>query len=99
MHPSYGYRSRLASLLFALVLGAQLLGCAALAERRPGDPTQAYADTQATTLARTAAASLSTGPLPADGLSGFSLQPRGEFAFDARIALVTRAERSIDVQY
>jgi putative cardiolipin synthase len=37
--------------------------------------------------------------LPADGLSGFSLQPRGEFAFDARIALVTRAERSIDVQY
>lgn len=99
MHLAYAECGRLARLLLTLLAVAQLLGCAALAERRPGAPTTAYADTEATRLARTAAASLSAGTLTPDRLSGFSLLPRGEFAFDARIALVTRAERSIDAQY
>jgi len=71
----------------------------ALAERSPGEPTTAYADTQGTLLARIAVASLPMGVAAGDVPSGFRLLPRGEFAFDARVALVQLAERSIDLQY
>ena len=36
---------------------------------------------------------------PSPGESGFRLLPTGDFAFDARLALARRAERSLDVQY
>jgi putative cardiolipin synthase len=85
--------ARAARLLFVFVLAAQMLGCAALGERSPGEPSTAHADTQDTRLARIASASLGEAP------SGFRLLPRGDFAFDARMALATQAERSIDAQY
>jgi putative cardiolipin synthase len=91
--------TRAASLLLDCLLTALLVGCAALAERSPGEPTTAYADAQGTLLARIAVASLPMGVAAGDVPSGFRLLPRGEFAFDARVALVRRAERSIDLQY
>lgn len=91
--------ARSTRLLFASFLTALLVGCAALVERSPGEPTKAYADTQGTRLARIAAASLPVGIAAGDAPSGFRLLPRGEFAFDARMALVQHAERSIDAQY
>ena len=80
-------------LLLVLLFTVQLFGCAALGTRSPGEPSTAHADTQDTRLARIAAASLSDAP------SGFRLLPRGDFAFDARLALARLAERSIDAQY
>jgi len=38
-------------------------------------------------------------PAAQPGLSGFRLLPEAEFAFDARIALIRRAQKSLDVQY
>ena len=85
--------TRAPSLLLVPLLTIQLFGCAALGERSPGEPSTAYANTQDTRLARIAAASLGDAP------SGFRLLPRGDFAFDARMALAKQAERSIDAQY
>ena len=87
--------SRFAALL-VLLLGAALAGCSSL----PPLPER----TASTALTRhhrhrprpLAAASLEqAGP----GESGFRLLPTGDFAFDARLALARRAERSLDVQY
>ena len=91
--------ARAASLLCAFLVTAVLVGCAALTERSPGEPTTAYADAQGTLLARIAVASLPMGVAAGDVPSGFRLLPQGEFAFDARVAVVQRAERSIDLQY
>jgi cardiolipin synthase C len=92
-------RGRVARLLLALLVVAQTLGCATPAGRHSGAPSTAWADTQDTLLAAVAAASVAQGAATAEALSSFGLLPRGDFAFDARIALVTRAERSVDVQY
>src|SRR5437764_14423868 len=81
----------LVPLLFAL-----LAGCASLPERTPAPPTVALADVADTRLGRVAAAAT---PAASRDLSGFRLLPEGETAFNARIALARRAERSLDVQY
>ncbi|MFL6665393.1 MAG: phospholipase D family protein [Rhizobacter sp.] len=81
----------LVPLLFAL-----LAGCASLPDRTPAPPTVALADVSGTRLARVAAAAT---PAASRDLSGFRLLPEGETAFNARIALARRAERSLDVQY
>ena len=75
---------------------AALAGCATLPARAPVPAVQAYDDVSNTRLARVAAAAT-----PADkrGLSGFRLLPEGETAFNARISLARRAEKSLDVQY
>jgi putative cardiolipin synthase len=91
MHPHPTHRARPVEWLLALVLAVQLLGCAALVERHPGEATTAYTDAGNTSLARIAVA----GEAP----SAFRLLPRGDFAIDARIALVMHAERSVDLQY
>ncbi|MDQ6680709.1 MAG: phospholipase D family protein, partial [Pseudomonadota bacterium] len=57
--------------------------------------SQARADVAETRLATIAAAPGGTEP----GLSGFRLLPVGDQAFDARIALARRAEKTLDVQY
>ncbi|MEO6361786.1 MAG: phosphatidylserine/phosphatidylglycerophosphate/cardiolipin synthase family protein [Caldimonas sp.] len=71
-------------------------GCASL----PGDVARpvsaAFGDVAATSLARTVAASARDAP---PDTSGFRLLPDGGGAFEARIALVRRAERSVDAQY
>jgi putative cardiolipin synthase len=74
---------------------AVLAGCATLppAERLPA--SHALEGVEDTALARAAAAGR---PLERPGQSGFRLLPEGQTAFDARIALARRAERSLDVQ-
>ncbi len=81
-----------------LLLGASALlaGCASLPGRTPTPSTAAFADVAGTRLARVAAAAVPPGQA---GLSGFRLLPEGETAFNARIALAQRAEKSLDVQY
>lgn len=79
-----------------LLLCLALLGaCAGLPPRERAEASHAVRDTGATALARIAAASLPPGD---SAPSGFRLLPTGEFAFNARVALARRAERSLDVQ-
>lgn len=73
-----------------------LAGCAGLPPRGTPPASQAYTDTANTALAKLAAASR---PATETAPSGFRLLPTGEFAFNARIGLARRAERSLDVQY
>ncbi len=90
--------ARLAWRLLVLALVSWLAACSSLPPR--GDVTQSHAfSTTAvaqTELARVATASRPVGEVQA---SGFRLLPVGEFAFDARVALSRRAERSLDLQY
>jgi len=44
-------------------------------------------------------AQLAASQLPADAQSGFRLLPLGSYALDARLALIERATRTLDVQY
>jgi putative cardiolipin synthase len=83
---------RLAILAVAVALG----GCAALPGQVERPVSYARADLAGTGLGQIAAAST---PEAAGARSGFHLLPDGGEAFDARIALVRRAEKTIDVQY
>ncbi len=87
--------SRIARVALALCI-AWLAGCAVLPERGPLPEQHAIADGASTTLGRIAAASL---PADSPKLSGFRLLPEAETAFNARVALARRAEKSLDVQY
>ncbi|WP_284616840.1 phospholipase D family protein [Aquabacterium humicola] len=87
--------NRICRLLSLACLVSLLCACAGLPPRGPVQTSHAYRDTGATALARIAEASR---PADAAAPSGFRLLPTGEFAFDARIALVRRAERSLDLQ-
>lgn len=90
--------SKLAKSGSALVLVAAVLlgGCATLPAPVPVAPTHAITDVAQTRLAQLAAAAAPAGQ-PA--LSGFRLLPEAAFAFDARISLARRAQKSLDVQY
>ena len=90
--------ARWARRIMALTFVAMLVGCSALPPRGPVAPSQA--DTQEA-VAGTALAQLVASSRPAGELqpSGFRLLSDGEFAFDARVALARRAERSLDLQY
>jgi putative cardiolipin synthase len=79
--------------LAALGLAA-LAGCASLPPLPERGPTRAVVASEATSLGRLAIRSA-----PAPGMSGFRLLPTGGYAFDARVALIRNAERSVDVQY
>ena len=83
-----------------LTIAVALGGCAALPGRVERPASHALDDVAGTTLAKiaaasTAAASADAGP----GASGFRLLADGADAFDARLALIRRAEKSLDVQY
>lgn len=90
-------RSTSSALRLAILCGAAVLaGCASLPPPTPRDTSTAAVATANTQLGRLAAAGLvGAGP----GKSGFRLLPTGDFAFDARTALIHRAERTLDVQY
>ena len=86
--------ARLAGFTTAMVLG----GCASLPDHVERPVSQAFAAPVVadTTLGKIAQASLPSGE---SELSGFRLLPDGSEAFEARIALIRRAEKSIEVQY
>ncbi|HZV93560.1 MAG TPA: phospholipase D family protein [Caldimonas sp.] len=84
--------ARAVLLMIAVALG----GCAVLPSQIERPASYARLDVSDTTLARIAAAST---PADARELSGFRLLPDGAQAFEARLALIRRAERTIDVQY
>ncbi|VTU21795.1 phospholipase D-like domain-containing protein [Variovorax sp. PBL-E5] len=73
-----------------------LAGCASLPPPVAQTPTHAPTDVANTRLARVARAG---APAASPALSGFRLLPEGTTAFDARLAMVRNAERSIDAQY
>ena len=77
-------------LMLALTLG----GCAGLPPQAVRPQVKAIPASVTSTLGRIAAESS-----PDESLSGFRLLPIGPFAIDTRLALIRRAERSIDVQY
>ena len=81
-----------------LLAGAALAasGCATLPSPGERAPAQAISDVATTSLARIAAASR---PAAAEGMSGFRLLADGDEALAARLALIGRAEKSVDVQY
>src|SRR2546430_2033318 len=79
---------------FKALLLACLAGCASLPANVERTPTQAFDAPAQTSLGR-AVASLKH---PA-GTSGFQLLASGDVAYEARMALIDRAERSIDLQY
>ncbi len=86
-----------AMLLLLAVLLAMLLGaCAALPSQVQRVPSEAHTETQDTPLAAIVRAST---PAQAEALSGFRLLPAGDQAFEARIALVRTATKTLDLQY
>ena len=87
---SIATRIALISLVMAMV------GCASLPSGVQRPVSQAASDVAATGLAKIAAANT---PEDKRHLSGFRLLPAGDQAFDARIALARRAEKTLDVQY
>ena len=84
-------------LLLAAAVAATGVGCASLPEPvdRPHSAAVDMADAD-TPLARTVRDST---PAHADNRSGFRLLADGDHAFDARLALARRAQRSLDIQY
>ena len=86
---------RLAAIAVLAMVFALIAGCASLPGGVQRAASQAIADSH-TTLARTAAAAM-----PADATadqSGLRLIPDGDQALASRLALIRRAERSLDVQ-
>ncbi|MEC5215276.1 putative cardiolipin synthase [Actimicrobium sp. GrIS 1.19] len=80
--------------LAPLLVATLVAGCAGLPVGFEKNPSTALPNPQDTSLGRIVQASL-----PSDASSGFRLLPTGGFAFDTRIALARRAERTLDVQY
>ena len=76
-------------------LASSLAACAGLPPAGERMPSHALAG-DGTALAAIAAVGR---PASAPQLSGFRLLPTGNYAFNARIALARRAERTLDVQY
>lgn len=79
-----------------LTVAVALGGCAVLPSHVERPVSSAMVDTGATGLGRIAAASVADA---AGERSAFRLLPDGAGALEARLALIERAERTIDVQY
>jgi len=77
-----------------LALTTLMAACGSLPPRGEVSVSRAFSPAADTTLARVAESSRPNDAAP----SGFQLLLLGEFAFDARVALARRAERSLDVQ-
>ncbi len=80
-----------------LTVAVAMGGCAALPSQVERPVSYARTDVADTRLAQVAAAS--TAGASAPELSGFRLLPDGAEAFAARMALIRRAEKTLDVQY
>ncbi|SDZ96290.1 phosphatidylserine/phosphatidylglycerophosphate/cardiolipin synthase family protein [Variovorax sp. YR216] len=87
--------NRVVRILLLLVF-AVLAGCASLPATVERPVSQARTDVADTRLAAVAAASVDAQDTH---LSGLRLLPAGDQAFEARIALVRTAEKSVDAQY
>ena len=87
---------RLAAQWLLCIVGLLLAlgGCASLPATVQRISSSALPASNATTLGRIAADSS-----PDEALSGFRLLPTGAYAIDTRLALIHKAERSIDIQY
>lgn len=88
--------SRLAARLGTSVAVLVLAGCVGLPPAVERHPSFAIANGASTSLGRLAR---KDAPGDARQLSGFRLLSEAAFAFDARVALLRNAERSIDMQY
>ncbi|MBL8350785.1 MAG: phospholipase D family protein [Burkholderiaceae bacterium] len=86
---------RLLARTVAVLAAAALAACASLPPPAPRTASFADDDVADTTLAQIVAAST---PADAAGLSGFRLLADGGPAWEARLALIDRAERSLDAQ-
>ena len=84
---------RLRLLVPALLL-AGLAGCASLPDKVERQPSKAQAAALDTPLGRIAKASTADPEQ-----SGFRLMPTGQYALQARLELVRRAQRTLDIQY
>ena len=80
-----------------LTVAVALGGCAVLPSQVERPVSYARSDVADTRLAKIAAASTAVAAGPE--VSGFRLLADGAEAFDARIALIRRAEKTLDVQY
>lgn len=90
--------ARRAGMAAVLMAGITLAGCASLPPPIAREVSQAITEVGETRLARVAAASTPEAAAR-EGHSGFRLLPDGDHAWDARLALIEQAERSLDVQY
>jgi cardiolipin synthase C len=91
---SIGLRWRFAAKA-CIALGALALSaCASLPAQIDRPFSASIPPSSSTTLGRIAQKSS-----PAPDLSGFRLMPLGSYSLDARVQLIRRAERSVDVQY
>ena len=89
---AFAAAGRVVAMAIAMAMG----GCAALPGQVERPVSYSRSDVADTQLAKIAAASTADDQR---GLSGFQLLPDGAQAFDARIALIRRAEKTLDVQY
>src|SRR6185436_8571168 len=85
----------MAKLLCMLMLAA-LAGCSSLPRDVVRPASSALTDVADTPLAQAARAAT---PDDKRSLSGFRLLPVGDHAFDTRVTLARRAQKSLDVQY
>jgi putative cardiolipin synthase len=86
---------RLLRRLLLCAAAALAAGCASLPPPAPREATAAFADTAGTDIGQALAPLLAAQP----GLSGIHAMPDAFDAFALRMALATRAQRSIDAQY
>lgn len=89
----------LVSLLSRSLLGLLLVmlsACSSLPKQGERSASSAWSDPDATSLGRIVSDSLPAGR---QDLSGFRLMHLGAFAFNTRIELVRRAEKTLDLQY
>jgi putative cardiolipin synthase len=81
--------------LWIAILALGLGGCGSL----PADVQRPVSNSQQASPAESPIARLAAAQLPADAQSGFRLLPLGSYALDARLQLIRRATRTLDLQY
>src|SRR5438105_9018870 len=89
------FASRCLAALAMTLAGLALVGCASLPAPMPRTASSALQRDDATPLGHLAAEVAA----PDASLSGLRLLPDGDHALNARLALIRRAQRSLDLQY
>lgn len=78
------------------LLAVSITGCSSLPPKRASEDSHAILDNRDTKLG---ILSFSGSSESSEGLSGFQMLVDASLAFDARVAVIRNAEKSIDVQY
>ncbi|HEY5801235.1 MAG TPA: phospholipase D-like domain-containing protein, partial [Burkholderiaceae bacterium] len=81
--------------ILALLFSLMTMSCASL----PPPPVDKKPSTAMAQPGETALGKIVQASAPRPGASGFLLETSGNQAFDNRLALIDRAERSLDLQY